>query len=58
MVPFSFEKFEAELQNKVMIYSKERAFNAFLKLILKYLPFIDQIIPDLLWKLILKIDLD
>ena len=58
MVPFPFEKFEAELQNKVMIYSKERAFNAFLKLILKYLPFIDQIIPDLLWKLILKIDLD
>ena len=44
-------KFEAELQNTVMIYSKERVFCAFLKLISKYLPFIDQFLPlRLFWK--------
>ena len=37
---FFIWKFEAELHNNVMIYSKERAFDAFWKLILKYLPFI------------------
>ena len=47
---FFIWKFEAELHNKVMIYSKERAFDAFWKLILKYLPFIDQFLPHLLWK--------
>ena len=47
---FFIWKFEAELHNKVMIYSKERAFDAFWKLILKYLPFIDHFLPHLLWK--------
>ena len=43
---FFIWKFQAELHNKVM----ERAFDAFWKLILKYLPFIDQFLPHLLWK--------
>ena len=47
---FFIWKFEAQLHNKVMIYSKERAFGAFWKLILEYLPFIDQFLPHLLWK--------
>ena len=38
VVNFSY-KFEAELRNKVMIYSKEGPFDAFWKFILKNLPF-------------------
>ena len=48
---FFIWKYEAKLHNKVMIYSKEKAFDAFWKLILKYLPFIDQFLPQLLWNL-------
>ena len=47
---FFIWKFEADLHNKVMIYSKERAFGAFWKLISKYLPFIDQFLAQMLWK--------
>ena len=47
---FFISIFEAELHNKVMIYSKERAFDAFSKFILKCLPFNYQFLPHLLWK--------